>query len=492
MAQGLRLELRQTQRLAMTPQLQQAIRLLQMSNLELREFVVQEVEKNPLLSLAEPAQDRAPEAGGQTAGGPEPRLDAPLDRWAARGGGATLGAEVFDTGTENIYDTAPGAGAAWTGAGAGGGFETLDFDLDRAPGRPATLREHLLAQIGQSRAGGGVAALARLIVEELDEAGYLRTGLDELGRHFDATPADLEAALVLVQSCTPTGVGARSLAECLALQLAERDRLDPAMTALLGNLELVARGERRRLCALCCVDDADLGDMLSELRALDPRPGTAVAEERPATRVPDVLLRRAPQGGWDIELNPETLPRVLIDRRYAARLGPGGAEARSFLAECRATAHWLTRSLDQRARTIVAVSAEIVRRQEAFLAEGISALRPLTLRMVAEATGLHESTISRVTANKCMATPRGVLDLRFFFTNAVGEDGTAAEAVRHRIRALIEAEAPGAVLSDDAIVARLEGDGIAIARRTVAKYRNALGIASSAERRRLKSVLTPG
>lgn len=232
--------------------------------------------------------------------------------------------------------------------------------------------------------------------------------------------------------------------------------------------------------------------MLAELRALDPRPGAAFLHDRPATRVPDILLRRAPLGSWEVEINPETLPRVLIDRRYAARLGPGGAAARSFLAECRAEAHWLIRSLDQRARTIVAVASEIVRRQEAFLAEGITALKPLTLRMVAEATGLHESTVSRVTANKAMATPRGVLDLRFFFTNAVGEDGPAAEAVRHRIRALIEAEAPGAVLSDDALVARLESDGIAIARRTVAKYRNALGIASSSERRRLKSALAAG
>ena len=487
MAQGLRLELRQSQRLTMTPQLQQAIRLLQMSNLELRTYLGEEVEKNPLLTLAEPPVDPAPDAGR-----PEPALHAPLDRWAAREGGETLGAEALDTGRENVYDAAPGEGAAWAAVGGGRGFETGDFAFESEPAPPATLREHLLSQLGQMRAGETVRALARLVVEELDEAGYLRTPLDELGGRLGAEPADLEAALALVQACEPAGAGARDLQECLSLQLAERGRLDPAMEALLANLELVGRGEWRRLRGLCGVDDEDLTEMVAELRALDPRPGSAFAGELPVTRVPDVLLRRAPGGGWEVELNPETLPRLLIDRRYAARLGAGGAEARSFLAECRNTAHWLTRSLDQRARTIIAVAAEIVRRQEAFLAEGIGALKPLTLRMVAETTGLHESTVSRVTANKSIATPRGVLEMRFFFTNAVSEDGPAAEAVRHRIRALIQAESPGAILSDDAIVERLQKDGIEIARRTVAKYRKALGLPSSAERRRLKAALAPG
>lgn len=484
MNQGLRLQLRQSQRLAMTPQLQQSIRLLQMSNLELAAYLAEEVEQNPLISLEDGGGERAAEAAQA-----DP-LEAPLDRWAAAEGGATLGAEVFDTGAENIYETAPGEGAAWAGVGAGGSreVEAAGAGLEGEPAPPPTLREHLLAQLGQMRARAPVAALARAIVEELDEAGYLRTGLDELGQRLGAAAPELEAALALVQSCAPTGVGARGLAECLRLQLAERGRLDPAMAELVANLELVARSERRRLRALCGVDDADLTEMLAELRALDPRPGAAFAHERAETRVPDVLLRRG-AGGWELELNPETLPRLLVDRRYALRLRAGGKQTHRFLAEASASAHWLVRSLDQRARTILAVASEVVRRQEAFLDEGVSALKPLTLRMVAEATGLHESTVSRVTANKAMATPRGVLDLRFFFTNAVGEDGPAAEAVRHRIRGLIAAEAAGAILSDDAIVEKLQADDIEIARRTVAKYRNALGIPSSAERRRLKAAL---
>ncbi len=340
--------------------------------------------------------------------------------------------------------------------------------------------------------------LARLLVEELDEHGLLRADLAELAARLGAAPGQVEAALTLVQGCEPTGVGARDLAECLALQLAERDRLDPAMRRLVENLDLMERGDRRRLRALCGVDEEDFADMLAELRALDPRPCAGFQAERAETLIPDVFLRRAPGGywgggGWEIELNSETLPRVLVDNRYAAQLsatrGEAGREARAFVSDCRASASWLKRSLDQRARTILTVATEIVRQQDRFFAEGITGLKPLTLRMVAEATGLHESTASRVTSNKYIATERGIFELKFFFTNAVGPDGLAAAAVRHRIRALIDAEGSGGILSDDRIVVQLQEDGIDIARRTVAKYRRVLGIPSSVERRRLQAMM---
>jgi len=346
-------------------------------------------------------------------------------------------------------------------------------------------------QLGQMRAEPAVAALARAIAEELDEHGLLRTGLAELCARLGASPGAAEVALALVQSCDPTGVGARSLAECLALQLAERNRLDPAMQVLIDNLELLAKGERRRLRTLCGVDDEDFDAMLAELRALDPRPCAGFTAERAETRVPDIFLRRAAGGGWDIELNSEMLPRLLEDSAYATRLAAGGREARAFVAECRASAGWLKRSLDQRARTILKVAAEIVRHQDRFFEEGISGLRPLTLRMVAEATGLHESTASRVTTNKYMATGRGVFELKFFFTNAIGSEDMAAEAVRHRIRTMVDAEAPADILSDDTIVERLQRDGVEIARRTVAKYRKMMGIPSSVDRRRQKALTGP-
>ena len=471
----------------MTPQLQQAIKLLQMSNLELQGFVAQELERNPLLSLdeAEPAPP------------PEPLIEAAgpaLDARVTREGDHSLAAETFDTGAESLHDpdTTPirGDHDAFRGTGAGGNadFDPSGFDLEQQAADPVTLRAHLLAQLGQVRADPPVAALARLLVEELDEHGYLRASLDEIAERTAASAAQARMALALVQGCEPTGVGARDLAECLALQLAERDRLDPAMRLLLDNLSLLAQGERKRLMALCGVDAEDLADMLAEIRALNPRPCGDFAAERAETLVPDVLLRPGRFGGWEVELNPDTLPKVLVDNRYAALLSRGGAEARAFVSECRAGANWLIRSMDQRARTILTIATEIVRQQDRFLSHGIAGLKPLTLAMVAEATGLHESTASRVTSNKYLATPRGIFELKFFFTNAVGAEGLSAETVRQRIREMVAAEDPGTILSDDAIVELLQKDGIEIARRTVAKYRGQLGIGSSAERRRRKAL----
>jgi RNA polymerase sigma-54 factor len=501
MALGFRLDLKQSQQLVMTPQLQQAIKLLQMSNLELREYIELEIESNPLISVEAEAEAQ-PETQPETLSNPQTdEAETPLDARLTAEGDHSLIAETFDTGTENLYDSDIGAGgagsmesgpreaAAPVGAGGNQSFDAPGFDLEQQPDRPASLRAHLLAQLGQSRAGPQVLLLARLLVEELDEHGLLRTGLADLAARLGAEPGQMEAALALVQRCEPTGVGARDLAECLALQLAERDRLDPAMRVLVENLPLLERGERRRLRALCGVDDEDFAGMLAELRALDPRPCAGFQTERAETLIPDVYLRRGSGGNWEIELNPETLPRVLFDNRYAAELAKDGREASAFVSDCRANASWLMRSLDQRARTILAVATEIVRQQDGFFTEGIAGLKPLTLRMVADEIGMHESTASRVTSNKYIATERGIFELKFFFTNAVGSDGLAAEAVRHRIRAMVSAEALGKVLSDDVIVAQLQEDGIDIARRTVAKYRRVLGIPSSIERRRLQAMM---
>jgi RNA polymerase sigma-54 factor len=505
MALGFRLDLRQSQQLVMTPQLKQAIKLLQMSNLELREFVEQALESNPLIRI-EDEREAQPDTQPETQ--PETQPDAtetPLDARLTPEGDYSLGAETFDTGTENLYDTGlngsgtdetgpgergvvPGIGAG-VGAGGNQSFDAPDFDPDSQPDRPKSLRAHLLAQLGQIWAEPQALLLARLLVEELDEHGYLRTGLTELAGRLGVKPGQVEAALVLVQGCEPTGVGARDLAECLALQLAERDRFDPAMRRLIDNLALLERGDRRRLRARCGVDDDDFTDMLAELQALDPRPCAGFETVRAETLIPDVFLRRLSWGGWEVELNTETLPRVLVDNRYAAQLAGAGREARTFVSDCRANATWLVRSLDQRARTILTVASEIVRQQDGFFAEGIAGLKPLTLRMVADAAGLHESTVSRVTSNKYIATERGIFELKFFFTNAVGAQGLAAEAVRHRIRVMVAAERPGDVLSDDVIVEQLQKDGVDIARRTVAKYRNALGIPSSVERRRRSAMM---
>jgi RNA polymerase sigma-54 factor len=305
-----------------------------------------------------------------------------------------------------------------------------------------------------------------------------------------ATREHVEQVLGVLQGFDPAGVFARDLRECLALQLKDRNRLDPAMSALIDNLELLARRDFDHLRSTCKVDADDLRDMVTELRRLNPKPGHLFGSDPVQPVVPDVFVRPSPDGAWLVELNHETLPRVLVNNQYLAQVSRGTAreEEKTYLTECHSNATWLVRSLDQRAKTILKVAREIVRQQDAFLIRGIQHLRPLNLKTVADAIAMHESTVSRVTSNKYVATPRGIFELKYFFTTAIGsaEGGEAhsAESVRHRIKELIDDEAPGNVLSDDTIVDMLRGQGVDIARRTVAKYRESLNIPSSVRRRR--------
>ena len=302
--------------------------------------------------------------------------------------------------------------------------------------------------------------------------------------------------LRVVQGFDPTGVAARTLAECLTLQLRERDRFDPAMATLVANLDLLARRDHPALKRLCDVDDEDLADMVAEIRQLDPKPGRSFGGGPVQTVVPDIYVRAAPDGSWLIDLNTEVLPRVLVNQSYRARVvrhAKASDADKSFVNTCLQTANWLTKSLEQRARTILKVSSEIVRQQDAFFAHGVQHLRPLNLKAVADAIGMHESTVSRVTSNKYLASPRGVFELKYFFTASIASTlhgaSHSAEAVRFRIKQMIEAEKPSAILSGAAIVARRKAGALALARRPVAKYRESLRIPSSVERRREKSVM---
>jgi RNA polymerase sigma-54 factor len=428
MALSPRLELRQSQSLVMTPQLQQAIKLLQMSNLELAAYVDGLVETNPMIEAVRPA-----------------------------GGG----------------------GAASDGPSA----------VDLAPEVP-TLRSHLLAQIGVVRAPRSALAAAVAIVEELDDDGYLRVGLDEIAGRYGFRAEAAAEGIALVQACDPAGVGARGLAECFALQLQEAGALDAAMERLLARLDLLAGGRRAALAEAIGVDGAALGVMLERLRRLDPKPGLRLAAEPVQVAVPDVYVRRTATG-WHVELNTETLPRVLVNNAYVLQLGRVDGAARTFVSECSAQASWLVRSLEQRARTILKVTGEIVRHQERFLTDGVAGLRPLSQRALADRVGLHESTVSRVTAGKFLACALGTYDLRFFFSPSIqamaGGEAFSATAVQERIRTLIQSETAPRTLSDDRIVTILQAEGIDIARRTVAKYREGMGIPSSVDRRRLKA-----
>jgi len=374
---------------------------------------------------------------------------------------------------------------------SGGGFES-DGDLAQRLSGAATLRDHLFAQLSVSGLDGARLAAAGVLIDSVDEGGYLRCDLVETAERLGCDAPFLESILGVLQGFEPTGIFARDVAECLRLQLIERDRFDPAMAALVDNLDLLARRDMAALRRVCGVDDEDLREMIAEIRGLTPRPGAAFGGEPTAPVTPDVIIREGPGGLWNVELNSDTLPRLLVDRRYFARVSAGARTdaEKVFVSDCFSQANWLLKCLDQRARTILKVASEIVRQQDGFLAYGVSHLRPLNLRTVAEAIGMHESTVSRVTSNKFVSTPRGVFELKFFFTASISSTGDgeahSAESVRHRIRQLIDAERPGDnVHSDDRIVEILKGSGVDIARRTVAKYRESMRIPSSTDRRRM-------
>ena len=477
-----------------TPQLQQAIKLLQLSNLELEAFVEGELERNPLLQRDERDLEPDGEAGPKDAEdyaadqipdtGAAEHMDVSHDREASPGERATGDAE----GAQQA-----GGAIDWSKAGSGGGQGFEDSDsFEQRLSQEKTLSDHLHDQLMMAGMTTAQSAAAAVLIDSVDEGGYLRCDMAETAERLGCDLAFLEAVLRELQRFEPVGVFARDVRECLMIQLQDRNRCDPAMIALLDNLELLARRDMPGLRRACGVDDDDLKEMISELKALTPRPGAAFGGEAPTPVVPDVSVREGLGGLWHVELNTDTLPRLLVDQRYHARVSASAlrAEEKVFVADCVASASWLVKSLDQRAKTILKVASEIVRQQDGFLAFGVSHLRPLNLKTVADAIGMHESTVSRVTTNKYMATARGVFELKFFFTSAIqateGGEAHSAESVRHRIRQLIDAERSEAeVHSDDRIVEILKETGVDIARRTVAKYREAMRIPSSVERRRV-------
>ncbi len=496
MAIAPRLDLRQSQSLVMTPQLQQAIKLLALSNLELEGFIAGELERNPLLEAA----DREPELPGEAAEtGLSSDPEAGVDQAIATGVGGESPLDI-DHGAETFIDDGPSdrmvaepvassSSSDFSGTSNGPGSEDgPDFDSFAAP--DIGLHEHLMAQAGAVLSGFDLLIASQLI-GQIDAAGYLEADVHEVARQLGVDPNDVERVLAIIHGFDPSGVGARSLSECIAIQAREADRYDPAMATLIANLDLLARGQLPHLRRICGVDEEDMADMIRELRGYDPKPGLRFGGESAPAITPDVLIR--PTGkGWSVEINGATLPRLLVNQRYHAELGATvrDKESKSWLAECLTSANWLMRALDQRQRTILKVTEEIVRRQEGFFREGVSQLRPLTLRTIADAVSLHESTVSRVTSNKYLACPRGTYELKFFFTSAIqsadGGEAASAQAVKSHIKALIAEEAPDAILSDDTLVDLLRARGFDIARRTVAKYREAIGLGSSVQRRRQK------
>jgi RNA polymerase sigma-54 factor len=520
MALSQKLEFRQTQSLVMTPQLMQAIKLLQLSNLDLAAFVDDELERNPLLERAadgeapEPAVRESEDAVDDRAGGgddadqaqPESSQFEPgMGEWMNDDLGSRVEIEQrLDTGLDNVFPEEPADAAARAAQDAaptaftewgGGASNDDDYNLEAFVAAETSLADHLAEQLAVAFADPARRMIGQYLIDLVDEAGYLPSDLGEVDEKLGASPEQVAEVLAVLQSFEPSGICARSLSECLAIQLRERDRYDPAMRALIGHLDLLARRDFAPLKKICGVDDEDLADMIAEIRRLDPKPGLKFVSTRVQTMVPDVYVRPGPDGGWLVELNSDTLPKVLVNQAYYAKLSKTirNDGDKTYFSDCLQNATWLVRALDQRARTILKVATEIVRQQDGFFAHGIAHLRPLNLKIIADAIQMHESTVSRVTANKYMATNRGIFELKYFFTASIasadGGEAHSAEAVRHQIKRLIDAEKPSSILSDDTIVERLREAGIDIARRTVAKYREAMRIPSSVQRRREKQSL---
>ncbi|MEO1199050.1 MAG: RNA polymerase factor sigma-54 [Pseudomonadota bacterium] len=500
MALAPKLQLRQSQSLVMTPQLMQAIKLLQLGHADLAAYVDAELEKNPLLE-----RDGDDASSGSDDSDPSPQQGAEsseTDLVAAQDQDLGTLARDLDADASDAYEADAAAvrpaaserqesSLRWSGTRGGG----PDGDSDPMAQLTGTtsLRDHLEEQLAIAAVEPVDRMIGTDLIDQVDETGYFRGDLDEVAARLGTPRERVDGVLKIIQGFEPTGVMARDLAECLELQLREQDRFDPAMAALVANLALLAKRDLASLRRLCGVDDEDLTDMIGEIRALDPKPGLAFGGEPVRPVVPDVIVTQGRDGGWRVELNSDTLPKVLVNETYRSTLGGGeDGETKTYVSTCLQEASWLIKSLDQRARTIIKVSEELVRQQDKFLLYGVEHLRPLNLKTIAEKIDMHESTVSRVTSNKFISTPRGLFEFRYFFTNAIaateGGDAHSSESVRFKIKEMIDGEPEDAILSDDQIVSALRSTGVDIARRTVAKYRDLLGIPSSVQRRREKAV----
>jgi RNA polymerase sigma-54 factor len=509
MALSQRLEFRQSQALVMTPQLMQAIKLLQLSSLDLAAYVEGELERNPLLERTSdeqvPGADAASVEADHGASEGASSDGAPAQDWTGddleasrasieQGLGTDLGNVFPDEAADKSEappPSQPPAYSEWSGVGSGNAGDG-EYNLEAFVTAEATLVDHLAEQMALAISDPAQRMIGQYLIDMVDEAGYLTGDLDSVADKLGAPRANVEAVLAILQTFDPAGVCARNLNECLSIQLKDRDRFDPAMKMLVERLDLLAKRDMAALRRLCGVGEEDLADMIAEIRNLNPKPGLVFGSTVVQPIVPDVYVRTASDGTWQVELNSDTLPKVLINQRYYAQVSKSTNKPteKTYLADCLQSATWLVRALDQRAKTILKVSSEIVRQQDAFFASGVQHLRPLNLKTVADAISMHESTVSRVTANKYMATNRGIFELKYFFTSSIasadGGEAHSAEAVRHRIRQLIDAETVNDILSDDTLVDKLREAGIDIARRTVAKYRDAMRIPSSVQRRRDK------
>lgn len=488
-----KLEIRQSQSLLMTPQLRQAINLLQLSNIELNQLLEQELNNNPLLVREDDQVDSQPDQPA-----------TPLEQFNLEDQSLPIDNPDFspdldydnqfdDFGSDReSYQVESNYSSITSNHSAGPASDDYDF-FEQSLAAEKTLCQLIDEQISLHFTSARQKFIAGILAEQLDAAGYFRGNLSEMAQNLKTSEFELRSVLEVMKGFEPSGIFAENLADCLTIQLRDLDRCDPAMTCLLQHLDLLANRNFKELKKLCQCDDEDLASMINDIKSLNPKPAASYNTETAVTVIPDVLVTRGKYGDYRIELNNQSLPRLLINYNFYSELMTGNQtdkSAKRYLKENLRHAGFLIRSLHQRATTILRVSEAIVNHQRAFFEYGINHLKPMNLKDIAYELELNESTVSRVTNHKYMHTPRGLFELKYFFSSAAGtfsgNEDTSTTAIKHRIKTLIETEKAEQILSDDQIVEILAQTGIKIARRTVAKYREAMNIPTSAQRKRQK------
>ena len=482
-----RLEIKQSQSLQMTQQLRQAINLLQISNLELETYINKELEQNPLL---ERENDHLESISSE---------EQTIDNYNQETNHTSEENIIPDINYEDNFDdygsdcegyniNTPSDWQNYAQTKIHQDSEDYDY-FEQKLAQEKSLYNILEEQISLTFSSNKEKLIAKILCEYLDGAGYFRGDITAIAAKLNTNSSIINNILRQMKNFEPSGIFAENLAECLQIQLLENNRLDPIAQTVLNNLELLGSGKLKELKKLANANDDDLTSVISDIKSLNPKPAANYNLEYNTSIIPDVFVRRHPSGEYLVELNQLSLPRLLINHEYSAKI-TNDKTSQKYLRSQLHNASFIIKSLHRRAETILKVSEEIVRAQRDFFEYGIEYLKPLQLKDISEQAEIHESTVSRAVNAKYMHTPRGTFELKYFFSNAAGKlDGsedTSTISIKHKIKELINHEEPHNILSDDKLVEVLASQGIKIARRTITKYRESMNIPTSAERKRTK------